>query len=742
MPANPSRRPLSQASSFTPIALTPRAGAATNRRASLFAALDAAAFTIPLTLGSVTLVFAKVGGGVMAAAIVTTLLAIAVLQLTNARARRPLLYSARFFEATTLASMMDRAIELMPGWGVPGTPAVRLGLLCTLIAGAGFFVGMLFLARADRFSRHIPTPVFAAFSNSIAFGLLISQVGNVRELIAGEGITFALPLAAGSFAIGVGIRRWLPRWPAAACALALGLAAGWVLFMTGAPVAMLGSGLPTLSPASASADFLAVASGLSHSVPMMAWLVTNIAILGTMMFINTSITAQAMSHVDDRPSEKPARLLWISACLTFGGALGGAPLSASLQSCNAATRHAPLSATVVVFSALTIGLVAASGVLSMVPMAAVIGALVCEAVYMVDRPSMKLLRSWAANHKLSRQQREDLALVVLVTATAVFVNMVAAVVAGLLLGLLMFASRQVTPPVKATWDGTQIASNCARSRSDVHLLAQHGHDIRVLELQGDLFFGTVDALDRSLRGALHDVRCIVLDWTAVRHVDTSAIQAYGKFARAAHEQEVTVIHVDPATSSVDLAETLKSALKNDLVSPDLDRALERAENQVLQRHGVGRPRDVTSVLEAMSLFSGMDEAQRQVLEGAMAQRLVHAGQVVVQAGEPGNDLMIVLQGSASVMVPDGAGHIVRVAGLRRGAVIGEIAFFDESPRSATVLANDEVLLAVLDRAAYVRLSGEQPQLVQKLLANIAVYLATRLRHTTALAAARHKRHRG
>jgi MFS superfamily sulfate permease-like transporter len=733
---------VSQASSFTPVALTPRAAASAGWRASFFAALDGAAFTIPLTLGSVTLVFAKVGGDVMAAAILTTLLAIALLQLTTARAQRPLLYSARFFEATTLASMMDRAIELMPAWGLADTSAVRLALLCTVVAGAGVVVGVLFAARADRFSRHIPTPVFAAFSNSIAFGLLISQAGTLRHLLSGEGVAIAIALATASFAIGVGIRKWLPRWPAAACALTFGLLAGSALFMMGAPVAMLGSSMTRWAPAAAAADFGAVAVGISNSVPMLAWLFTNIAILGTMMFINTSITAQAMSHADDRPREKSLRLLWTSACLAVSGALGAAPLSASLQSSNAATRHAPLAAPVLLFSALTIGLVAATGALAMVPMAAVVGALVCEAVYMVDRPSMKLLRSWAANHKLSRQQREDLALVALVTATAVFLNMVAAVVAGLLLGLLMFATRHVTPPVKATWDGTQMASNCARSRGDVHLLAAHGSELRVFELQGDLFFGTVDALDRSLRGALHGVRCIVLDWTAVRHVDTSAIQALGKFEKAARDLGIAVFHVDPATSSRELAQALKPALKDEPVAADLDRALELAENHLLQQHASERPANVTSFMEAMSLFSGMDEPERQALEAAMTQRLVPPGEAVVRMGDPGDDIMVVLQGSASVMVGDGAGHMVRVAGLRRGAVIGEISFFDHSLRSANVVATDEVLVAVLDRAAYARLSEERPRLVQKLIANIAVYLATRLRHTTALAAARHNVRRG
>jgi sulfate permease, SulP family len=727
---------VTQASSFTPLAPTdPATGVGV--RAPLFAALDAAAFTIPLTLGSVTLVFSKIGGTAMASAIVTTLVAIALLQFTTANARRPLLFSARFFEATTLAAMMDRAIERLPAWGIGDTPQARLAVLCVVMAGAGLVVGVLFAVRADRFSRHIPTPVFAAFSNSIAFGLLLSQAGTLRELFALEGAVSALLLALAAFVAGVAIRRWLPRWPAAACALAIGLALGGSMQAAGSPILMLGSGGTHLSVTSASADFHTILA--ARSPQMLSWLVTNIAILGAMMFINTSITAQALSHMDERPRESTWRLLWTSLWLAISGAAGAAPLSASLQSSNAAMRHSRLSPAVLIFSTAILAIVAATGVLSMVPLAAVVGALICEAVYMVDRPSVRLLRSWAAKHHLSRQQREDLAVMALVTGTAVFMNMVAAIVAGLLLGLVLFASRHLTPPVRAVWDGTQVASNCARSRGDLQLLSQLGREIRLVELQGDLFFGTVDALDAALRRQQAEAKCIVFDWTAVRHVDSSALHTLSKFTRRARQGGTSIVHVDPALSSQLLASELAGLMADDIVAPDVDRALEHAENVLLQDQvRPALPTDLMSAIEGMSLFSGLADAERAALEAAMVERVVPPGGVIVRAGDRGDEFMVLVRGSASVLVSDGAKGVTRVAGLGRGGLIGEIAFLDAAPRSATVIAQEETLLTVLDRPAYERLSELHPQLVRKLLSNIAVYLAARLRHTTARAAARRR----
>jgi CRP-like cAMP-binding protein len=109
------------------------------------------------------------------------------------------------------------------------------------------------------------------------------------------------------------------------------------------------------------------------------------------------------------------------------------------------------------------------------------------------------------------------------------------------------------------------------------------------------------------------------------------------------------------------------------------------------------------------------------------------------AGEEGDELMVLLHGSASILVPGPHGGLVRIAGVRRGAVIGEIAFLDRAARSATVLAEEDLAVAVLSRAQYDALSASAPHLIQKLLTNLALDLATRLRHTNRLASSRQAR---
>jgi SulP family sulfate permease len=725
---------LSQASSFTPLS-TLEPATSSGWRASLTGALDGAAFVVPLSLGGATLVFSKIGGGVLAGAVFTTLAALALLQLATMRGRRPVVYSARFFEATTLAAMLDRAIELLPSWGMHDTPGARLAVLLLVMGFAGLFAGLLYAARADRLTRHIPSPVFAGFSNGIAFTLLASQAKALVVLLGSSTPLDAILPAAVALGSGAVLRHWMPRWPAAACGLALGLLAGQLLALLGHSVRMLGTASTALLPPVFMADFGALTASGVHQAALATWVASNAAILGAMVFLNTSITAQALSHVDDRPREGARGLAITCGCMAAAGVLGSAPLSGSLQASTAAARKSDLAPRTLLLTALVVMGVACSGLLTIIPVAAVVGSLACEALYMVDRGSVRSLRNWIAGHAVGRHAREDLALVAAVTATAIVFNMVVAVFAGLLLGLLLFASRHITPPVRAVWDGTQLSSNCARSRADLQALAEHGRGLRVVELGGDLFFGTQEHMDRSLRKALQQAECLVLDWSGVRFIDTSASHAIGKFTRAAKTAGVSLVHVDPARGGHDVARAL-AFLDADDVTPDLDRALEKAENHLLERH---RPADADDGGDAMTLFAGLDERERATLEARMVVRRFVAGEMIVKAGDPGDELMVIMQGSASVMVARDDGQLWRVAGMRRGGIIGEMAFLDRSPRSATVAANDDVVIAALDHREFEAMQREEPAIAQKLLANIALYLASRLRRTTRLATARQTR---
>ncbi|MDB5872144.1 MAG: cyclic nucleotide-binding protein [Ramlibacter sp.] len=710
---------------------------ATGLRASLMGALDGTAFSIPVSLGAATLVFSHVGLDLLPAGLCALMLSLALLHLTGLASRRPVLVSARFFEATTLAAMMDQVITQLPAWGLNGGAGVRLAFLCLIGAGGGLFCGVLYLSRADRFTRFIPAPVFVGFSNSIALALLASQAEAILGLLAtGTSTTAVVVIVLVVLATGVALRRVRPRWPSAASGLLVGLVLGLAWLAAGKPTPMLGTFGWTLTLPATLADFRALAGTGIHGWAVATAIATNAAILGTMMFINTTLTAQVMTRIDGRQGGRARDSLWTAFGMTLAGALGSVPLSGAMNASVVASRSAGLTRPLLLFSALFVVLVFVSGIVGLIPLAAVSGVLLYEACFLVDRPSLRLFADWVRHRAMSANSREDLALIAAVMASAVLLNMVAAVFVGLLMGLALFAARNARRPVRCVWSGLEVSSNCARSRADLRLLAEHGKRVRVFELEGDLFFGAADGLERSLRKDSEDIECVVIDWSAVRHIDTSMALSVAQFERWARARGLAPIHAGADALSGNVGAVLLQHLPHARFTTDLDRALELAENDLIQLHGAGASREVTAMIDSATLFAGLDEDERSRLEAVMQHKLYRAGDVIVTAGDPGDELMLVLHGSASIVVRSPEGKDVRLAGARRGAMLGDMAFLDHARRSATVIAEEDTTVAVLHRDAYDALCASQPRLMQRLLANIALSLAARLRHTNRLALAR------
>ncbi|HYF17948.1 MAG TPA: STAS domain-containing protein, partial [Ramlibacter sp.] len=622
---------MQQASSFTPIA-TQSGSQDSGWAASLLGALNASAFTIPLSLGAVAVVYARHAPSMLPAAVLATLLAIVLVQISGLGSGRPILYSARFLEATTLAALLDAVAARLPTWGITDSPEVRIAALVGIVTGAALVVAVLYLVRADRFARYIPTPVFAGFSNSIAVALLLSQSATLVRLVREPGAS-VWTVAAVTFVVfgaGVAIRRWLPRWPATATGVVLGMLLGAGLVGGGLPVAMVGTlgqawTLPVLH-----ADFGAF---LAPEVPLSTLaglLMAHASVLGAVVFLNTILTSQLMTHQDDRPAAAVGRSMAATLAMVAGGLSGGVAVSGSAQASLAGSRYARLGLGAQAWVVLLILAVALSNILGWVPLAALAGALLCEAAFMVDRESLRLLGEWLRRRPLSASARENLALVAAVTGSAVLVNMVAAVFAGLLLGLVLFAARNARRPVRAVLTGSQISSNCARSRTDLARLARHGEELRVLQLEGDLFFGAVQSLERHFGRTLQEARCVVLDWSGVRHVDTSVAESVHKFRRAATVHGIPLFHVRPGADAADVAGTLRLGQAAG-VAEDLDHALEEAENHLLRLYG-SEAEASAAALDVLSLFRGLQDEERRLLEEQMPQRQFRTGEVVMAAG--------------------------------------------------------------------------------------------------------------
>jgi CRP/FNR family transcriptional regulator, cyclic AMP receptor protein len=119
-------------------------------------------------------------------------------------------------------------------------------------------------------------------------------------------------------------------------------------------------------------------------------------------------------------------------------------------------------------------------------------------------------------------------------------------------------------------------------------------------------------------------------------------------------------------------------------------------------------------ISAISVFSDLDEAQRDFVAGACRELEVEAGTTLTEEGEFGYAMFAVTSGTAEV-VKDG--ELVRT--LQPGDVFGEIAVFYGGVRTATVVAKTPMKLVMLFNGELWRLDREVPQVADKLRLTIA-----------------------
>ena len=125
---------------------------------------------------------------------------------------------------------------------------------------------------------------------------------------------------------------------------------------------------------------------------------------------------------------------------------------------------------------------------------------------------------------------------------------------------------------------------------------------------------------------------------------------------------------------------------------------------MLMRRSWDRPtqRDWSEVLSALPLFSQVPRRHVRAL-AKLAWPVDHApGEVIVQQGDQGNSMYLMLEGRARVV---GKSRI-----LRPGDFFGEMALIDGGPRSATIIAASPVRVMMLQRRAFLKVLKQNPQI--------------------------------
>ena len=150
---------------------------------------------------------------------------------------------------------------------------------------------------------------------------------------------------------------------------------------------------------------------------------------------------------------------------------------------------------------------------------------------------------------------------------------------------------------------------------------------------------------------------------------------------------------------------------------------------------VGRASDFADQIHGLMaqtpLFSGLDIDETRKLGTFMYVYEAPPGVTVINEGESGDFMMLLMQGMVDVLRRNRYNYPSRIAVAHSGHSLGEMSMFDGEPRFASCVTLEHSRIAVLTRDALMLVLGEEPKLGNKILLKLVQLLSERLRQTSA-----------
>jgi CRP-like cAMP-binding protein len=126
-------------------------------------------------------------------------------------------------------------------------------------------------------------------------------------------------------------------------------------------------------------------------------------------------------------------------------------------------------------------------------------------------------------------------------------------------------------------------------------------------------------------------------------------------------------------------------------------------------------RDALSILEKVvflrrvELFSALDVRALAAIATIAQERTLEPGEILCSEGEPGDSMFCIVEGQVEVLKSHPQGSGAKLAEVGSPEVLGEMALFDEKPRSATLKAGEKSTVLVIPRGAFLEIMREYPQ---------------------------------
>ncbi|HUK59689.1 MAG TPA: SulP family inorganic anion transporter [Stellaceae bacterium] len=698
------------------------------------------ATAVPSCLAAGVLAFAPLGPTYVAAGVAAGLccLIFAAPAAALASGTAWLIPSPRSSTAVIQASLLA-TLWRIPALAEPNVALAALAL-CVLLAGAmQILFGLGGVARIVKFTPH---PVLAGFLNGVALLLCLPQLERYVSFSNGPSIihpfmlVFMLALA-GATILG---RRFTLKVAGALFGLATGIV-GYYALEALAPGLDLG---PTMGAPGAGHAFLPALPfiGLKPTdlprkiVPLLPDLVLTALSLAIVATFDTLLTLRVAQKTTGRPL-RPTRDLVANGIGNCVAALTGS-LAVQLSPnvvINAYKSGGRTALTPIVGALVLLAIVLTlSPQLGAIPVVVLSATVLANGIASFDRWSLRLLLDTLLNRgRVARRHAwHDILVILVVMSITASGAIVAGVLAGAALACIIFIANMSRPILRRSLRGNEIASKRMRPADAQAALLESGPRRAVLELQGVLFFGNADDLADRVVALLDETDMVTLDVHGITDIDISGAQVLIEIVANARRRGKWLVF---CSVPPDLTRSIGELAHGDAragarIMHDLDSSVEWMEEEALNRRTANVPHVDELALSALDFTHGLDADELALLRSRLTARSFAPGETICIEGDAADRLWLLTKGSVSVRMALPGREGVRVASLAMGTVVGEMALLGTGRRSASVVADDDVVCWELEEKEFRALLDEHPRIASKVLANIAREMARRVRLTS------------
>ncbi|HWX07127.1 MAG TPA: SulP family inorganic anion transporter [Bradyrhizobium sp.] len=708
----------------------------------IVAGLVSSTIAIPLAMAFGMFAFVTLGDEYFAygamAGLVSAVIAGLVCVLLGDRSTR--VYAPRitttFFLGLLLYSLLHRAPTID---AEPDVAATLLVFFAIILLG-GLLQALFGLLRLGSLIKFAPYPVMAGFQNMAAVLLFLVQLGNVlgfehnirftRVLGSlGQARPLSALVAAFTFAAMWNARRITTKVPPILVGLGCGIIAYYALAACGlgdllGPV--IGSKIASAAMRTVWIDF----SGLPMAAPLES-AASVILPSALALAVIASIDALLCAKLTGQPGELRAgddRLLirlGIANAVSagFGGITTGINIGPSLA--NRALGGRSWLSVIVNAVAVLVAATLLFPMLGYLPRAVLSAAIMVIAIQHLDPWTRQLAARLIQPDAPQRGAIAlDLGVSLFVSVLSIAVNVVLAVFIGIMLALLLFAIRMSRSNIRRLYRCDTVRSRRYRDPAELEVLHVKGASLLVIELQGALFFGTADRLAQIVDSeTAKGTTAVLLELRRITEIDSTGGRILGDIDAALAARGVRLALV--LSGRTETAARLADIFQHDRFFPDIDRAIEWAEDELLRTAETGQASELP--LDQVPLLRDFSAKQVDRLRGFLEPVTWPAGHIVFRHGDPGSALYLVTKGRASVHLRHDDGDI-RLVTFAVGAVFGELALLDRGPRSATVTVDDDLAGFGLNEESFAALREKQPDLAIKLLSALGRELSIRIRY--------------